>query len=185
MIVQRLPHWASAIAVAAWMLGGVGAARAQLEIRIGGPRHPGASIRFGSAPRPPVVVVPQPLPVRPLPAPPLAMQPFPTAPPASIRHDYYHDRWHDRWRGPQARPGWLPPQVAYRHPYSDAYLRRFSPGYRPIVLGSTQYFIYPTLPPAYQTVAVNGVTYYLAGGVFYQPYLYEGQTVFMVVPPPL
>jgi hypothetical protein len=143
-------------AVVGWMLGLAGEIQAQLHVDVDVGRHPGASIRFGSVPPPRPIVV---------------------TPPASIRYEHFHER----------RP-WVatpPSGVVYRNPYADTYFRRFRPGYHPLVVGPTQYYFYPVLPPLYQTVVVNGVTYYLADGVYYQPYLYQGQTVYMVVPPPI
>ena len=29
------------------------------------------------------------------------------------------------------------------------------------------------------------MTYFLFDGVYYQPYIYQGQTVYMVIPPPI
>jgi hypothetical protein len=127
-----------------------------------GPRH-GASIHFGVRVPPPVVRVP---------------------PPASVHYEHYERREHIEHH---PEPHWGAPPYApvYRHPYRDDYLRRFRPGYRTIVVGNTLYYTYPGLPPAYRPVVVSGVTYYFADGVYYQPYLYGGQTVYMVVPPPV
>jgi hypothetical protein len=147
-------------AALAWMLGGTAAARGQLHVNLDLGHHPGASIRFGGH-EPPRV--------------------RPVVPPAAVRYEHYHEReWHGR-----PIPVVPPPVLAYRHPYRDEYVRRFRPGYRTIVVGSTQYYAYTALPPGCQTVAVNGVTYFLADGVYYQPQIYEGQTVYMVVPPPI
>jgi hypothetical protein len=71
---------------------------------------------------------------------------------------------------------------AYRNPYSYDYFRRFRPGYYPFVIGNASYYYYPTLPLGYQTVVIGGSPYYFFNGVYYQPYLYGGQTVYMVVP---
>jgi len=71
----------------------------------------------------------------------------------------------------------------YRNPYRDDYFRRFRPGYRPLVLGGAQYYMYPNLPSNCQTVLANGITYDVCDGVYYQPYMYQGQTVYLVVPP--
>ena len=73
----------------------------------------------------------------------------------------------------------------YRNPYRDDYFKRFRPGYWPIVVGDVQYYVYSALPIGFQTVVVNGVTYYLFEGVYYLPYIYGGQTVYMAVPPPI
>ena len=54
------------------------------------------------------------------------------------------------------------------------------PGYRPFVLGGAQYYGYDSLPVGYQQVVLNGITYYLFDGVYYQPYIYGGQTVYLV-----
>ena len=70
----------------------------------------------------------------------------------------------------------------YRNPYRDEYFRHFRPGYRPFVLAGAQYYGYDTLPLGYQQVVLNGTVYYLFDGVYYQPYIYGGQTVYLVVP---
>ena len=64
----------------------------------------------------------------------------------------------------------------------NEYFRRFRSGYRPFVLGGAQYYGYDSLPPGYQQVVLNGITYYLFDGVYYQAYIYGGQTVYLVVP---
>ncbi len=74
------------------------------------------------------------------------------------------------------------PIGAYRNPYRAEYFRHFRPGYRPYVLGGAQYYGYNSLPLGYQPVVLNGITYYLYDGVYYQPYIYGGQTVYMAVP---
>jgi hypothetical protein len=71
---------------------------------------------------------------------------------------------------------------AYRNPYRVEYFRHFRPGYRPFVLGGAQYYGYNDLPLGYQQVALSGTTYYLYDGVYYQPYIYGGQTVYLVIP---
>ena len=71
---------------------------------------------------------------------------------------------------------------AYRNPYRDEYFRHFRPGYRSFFIGDASYYYYDDLPPGYQTVVIDGITYYLFDGVYYQPYIYGGQTVYMVVP---
>ena len=156
MSQRSISRWAALAAAVAWLLGGVGAARAQPHFRADMGRHPGSSIRFGSVPPP---------------------RPFMVAPPTTVRYEHHYPR-----------PPFVvapPPRAFYRNPYEEPYFRRFRPGYLPVVIGTTQYNFYPALPPVYQTVAVNGVIYYLADGVYYQPYLYQGQTMYMVVPPPI
>ena len=71
---------------------------------------------------------------------------------------------------------------AHRNPYRDEYFRHFRPGYRSFLIGDASYYYYDNLPLGYQTVVINGITYYLYDGVYYQPYIYGGQTVYMVVP---
>jgi hypothetical protein len=71
---------------------------------------------------------------------------------------------------------------AYRNPYRDEYFRHFPPGYRPFVLNGAQYYGYDNLPLGYQLVVLNGITYYLFDGVYYQAYIYGGQTVYLVAP---
>ena len=83
--------------------------------------------------------------------------------------------------GPAVRPGG---EVggAYRNPYRGEYARHFRSGYRPILLGGAQYYMYDSLPVGCQTVLENGITYDVCDGVYYQPYIYGGQTVYLVVP---
>jgi hypothetical protein len=71
---------------------------------------------------------------------------------------------------------------AYRNPYRDEYFRRFRPGYYPFIFGDAQYYGYYSLPPDCQPVVLNGITYYLCDGVYYQAYIYGGQTVYVAVP---
>jgi hypothetical protein len=71
---------------------------------------------------------------------------------------------------------------AYRNPYRDEYFRHFRPGYRPYLLDDAQYYGYDSLPLGYQVVMLNGITYYLFDGVYYQAYMYGGRTVYLVVP---
>jgi hypothetical protein len=74
---------------------------------------------------------------------------------------------------------------AYRNPYGAAYFGHFRPGYRPYMLGDAQYYGYDALPLGYQQIALNGIVYYLFDGVYYQAYMYEGQTVYLAVPVPV
>jgi hypothetical protein len=71
---------------------------------------------------------------------------------------------------------------ASRNPYHNEYSRHFRPGYRSILLGGAEYYLYDTLPDGCQTVLANGTTYDVCDGVYYQPYIYGGQTVYLVVP---
>jgi hypothetical protein len=77
-----------------------------------------------------------------------------------------------------------PSSGAYRNPYRDEYFRQFPPGYSPFVFGGAQYYGYYSLPLGYQEVVLNGIIYYLFNGVYYQPYIYGGQTIYLVVPSP-
>jgi hypothetical protein len=52
------------------------------------------------------------------------------------------------------------------------------------VIDDAQYYGYDSLPLGCQLVMLNGITYYLLDGVYYQPYIYGGQTVYLVVPAP-
>ena len=42
--------------------------------------------------------------------------------------------------------------------------------------------MYDNLPIGCQTVLENGITYDVCDGVYYQPYIYGGQTVYLVIP---
>jgi hypothetical protein len=66
---------------------------------------------------------------------------------------------------------------AHRNPYREEYVRHFRPGYRSFLIGDASYYYYYDLPPDCQTVVINGITYYLCNGVYYEAYLYGGQTV--------
>jgi len=78
------------------------------------------------------------------------------------------------------------PERFFRVPgrYERDYFRRFRPGYRTLMIGPNPYYYYPVLPPGYQTVLVRGQPYYVYEGIYYQPYLYQGGTIYVVVPPP-
>ena len=75
--------------------------------------------------------------------------------------------------------------AVYRNPYRDDYFRRFPPGYHPFMLNGAQYYGYYSLPAACQQVLLNGIAYFLCGGVYYSPYIYGGQTIYLVVPAPM
>jgi hypothetical protein len=74
-------------------------------------------------------------------------------------------------RGGGAAVGVRRPGVGYRGPASPAGVVRRT-------TRRTARRMY-ALPRGYQTVVRSGVTYYYAGGVYYQPY-YEGNTVVYV-----
>ena len=50
------------------------------------------------------------------------------------------------------------------------------------MLDGAQYYGYDDLPVGYQVVVINGITYYVFDGVYYQAYIFGGQTVYLVVP---
>jgi len=83
--------------------------------------------------------------------------------------------------GPAVRPVEAAGGAA-RNAYRGEYSRHFRPGYRSIMLGGAQYYLYDSLPSGCQTVLQNGMTYDVCDGVYYQPYIYGGQTVYLVVP---
>jgi len=74
------------------------------------------------------------------------------------------------------------PVGARRNLYRGDYARHFRPGYRSLMLGGSEYYYYNDLPPGCQQVLENGLTYDLCDGVYYQPYMYGGQTVYLVAP---
>ncbi len=85
--------------------------------------------------------------------------------------------------GPAVIPGHEVRGGANRNPYRGEYARHFRPGYRSMMLGDSEYYMYDSLPPSgCQTVLQNGMTYDLCDGVYYQPYFYGGQTMYLVVP---
>jgi hypothetical protein len=70
----------------------------------------------------------------------------------------------------------------HRNPYGEEYSRHFRPGYNSFLIGDASYYYYASMPPGYEQVVLDGITYYLLDGVYYQPYIYGGQTVYLVVP---
>ena len=67
--------------------------------------------------------------------------------------------------------------------YTATYVNSFLPGYQSMVWNNAMYYYYPMLPPGAQLTVVGGESIYVAGGIFYRPVFYGGQTVFMVMPP--
>ena len=55
----------------------------------------------------------------------------------------------------------------------------------PLRAQRAQYYGYYTLPVGYQQVVLNGITYYLFNGVYYQAYMYGGQTMYLVFRAPV
>jgi hypothetical protein len=72
----------------------------------------------------------------------------------------------------------------YRNPYRSEYFNRFRVGYFPYIYEGAQYYAYNDLPATYQIVVINGITYYVADGIYYQAYINNGQTVYVAVPVP-
>ena len=71
----------------------------------------------------------------------------------------------------------------YHNRYRDDYFRHFRPGYLPFVLSDGyEYYGYYDLPPGYQQVVEDGVTYDLFDGIYYLAYIIGGRTVYVVVP---
>ena len=109
---------------------------------------------------------------------------------ASVGSVHYGARAAPAQVGPAVRAGVVrsegyagsAPRGAYRNPYGNAYFSRFPPGYRSFVLGGAQYYGYDSLPLGYQVVVLNGITYYLFNGVYYEAYIYGGETVYWVAP---
>ena len=149
-------------ATLALFIASAAAARAQVHLHVDIGHHPGGSVHYENR-RPEV------RPVAPVVVPHVERHEH-YEPPGWVRHEHYE------------RPGYW---GQWRNPYREDYWRRFRPGWFPIVLGDLQYYAYPTLPAVCQTVVVNGVAYYLCDGIYYQPYIYQGQTVYMAVPPPV
>jgi hypothetical protein len=160
--INFLRRGTAAGAALALFFGTVAAARAQLHFHVDLGHHSGASVRFGDR-RPEV------RPVAPVVVPRVEHHEH-YEPPGIVRHEHY------------VAPGYW---GHWRNPYRDEYWRRFRPGWFPIVIGDVQYYAYPALPAVCQTVVVNGVAYYLCDGIYYQPYIYQGQTVYMAIPPPV
>jgi hypothetical protein len=63
------------------------------------------------------------------------------------------------------------------------YIRRFPAGYRTFWYGSYPYYWYPTLPSGATPVTYGATTGYVYDGVYFVPYFYEGQVVYVAVPP--
>ena len=51
-------------------------------------------------------------------------------------------------------------------------------------MGGYGYHYYPRLPVGYRTVTYGANRYYLYDNVYYTPYVYQGATVYVTVPPP-
>jgi hypothetical protein len=99
-----------------------------------------------------------------------------------------HRDFHSERRGSiryehDERPWSRAPFLVAPH-YEREYFRRFRPGYRTIVIGPGTFYYYPVLPTGCGTVAVGGQYYYFCDGVYYLPYLYQGTTIYVAVPPP-
>jgi hypothetical protein len=77
--------------------------------------------------------------------------------------------------------GGVPGPIGVNRPYTAACLSRIPPGYGTLMIGGVAYYCTPALPPGCQPAVVGGVNYFVNGGVFYQPYFYQGQTVYVVV----
>jgi hypothetical protein len=77
--------------------------------------------------------------------------------------------------------GGLAPPIGVNWPYSAAYLSLIPPGYATLMLGQQPYFYTTMLPPGCQPVLGGGGTAFVSAGVFYQPFFYQGQTVYVVV----
>lgn len=106
----------------------------------------------------------------------------PVVAPGAVRSEHYGygDRgFGDRGWGERGFGGGF---GGYRNPYRDDYFRLFPPGWRTMLLNDALYYMYDTLPVGCPSVIINGITYYSCGGIYYQPYLYNGQTVYMVAP---
>jgi hypothetical protein len=82
-----------------------------------------------------------------------------------------------------APPTAVNPAPAVNWPYSEAYLARIPQGYGVLRIGEAPYYFVPTLPAGVQTTVVGGGSYYTFGGIYYRPYFYQGQTVYVVVQP--
>jgi len=90
---------------------------------------------------------------------------------APVTHGTVRSEHYERWGG-------------YHNPYRDDYIRHFRSGYRFFILGDAEYYGYYDLAPDCEPVVIGDITYYLCDGVYYLPYIYGGQTVYLVVPAP-
>jgi hypothetical protein len=103
---------------------------------------------------------------------------------AEPRRDFrFEPRGSIRFDRPDVRWARSPFGVAPR--YDRDYFRRFRPGWRTVVIGPGTFYYYPALPPGCGTVVVGAQYYYFCGGVYYLPYLYQGTTIYVAVPPPV
>jgi len=124
-------------------------------------------------------------------APPRASRPEPHPAPAGRGSVHFAPAHVDVHRGPVGSVHFAPREVPHwghleLHPrYAPEYFRRFRPGYLPLPIGADTYYYYPQLPAdCVTTVSVAGQYYYFCDGIYYMPYLYGGNTIFVAVPPP-
>ena len=67
--------------------------------------------------------------------------------------------------------------------YSPAYLSRFPPGRRTVLVGNVPYFYYSVLPRGAVPITWGGGRFYRSGGMWYQPHFSGGRNIFLAVPP--
>jgi hypothetical protein len=77
--------------------------------------------------------------------------------------------------------GGIAPVAPVNWPYSAAFLARIPPGFPTLMLGTSPYYYTLALPPGSQPALVGNVNFFVSGGIFFQPYFYGGQTVYVIV----
>jgi hypothetical protein len=68
--------------------------------------------------------------------------------------------------------------------FDGAYAGRFPAGYRTYWSGGYAYYGYPALPFGAAPVPYGDYTAYVANGAYYLPQFYNGEVVYVAVPPP-
>src|SRR5205823_918289 len=68
--------------------------------------------------------------------------------------------------------------------FTGSYAARYPSGYRTYWSGGSAYYGYHSLPAGAAAINYLGHSAYLAGGVYYLPQFYDGEVVYIAVPPP-
>jgi hypothetical protein len=68
--------------------------------------------------------------------------------------------------------------------FTGDYAARYPPGYRTYWSGGAAYYGYPVLPAGVAPINYMGQPGYFGDGVYYLPEFYDGEVVYIAVPPP-
>jgi hypothetical protein len=81
-------------------------------------------------------------------------------------------------------PGGIGGPGANWNRFNAGYAARYPAGYNTFAYGGRYYYWYPSLPVGAVAVPYGPVVGYAANGVYYMPYFFNGQVVYIAVPPP-